>query len=86
MTPDQYRHRWGLGADYPMVAPNYAKPFIAGQADRARHQEPLRSSVAAAGRVAHADWTAPTLIGYAHAELAAPALAGVACRGYGRRT
>jgi predicted transcriptional regulator len=24
MTPDEYRHRWGLGADYPMVAPNYA--------------------------------------------------------------
>lgn len=25
MTPDQYRERWGLGGDYPMVAPNYAK-------------------------------------------------------------
>jgi predicted transcriptional regulator len=25
MTPDQYRERWGLAADYPMVAPNYAK-------------------------------------------------------------
>ena len=25
MTPEQYRERWGLGADYPMVAPNYAK-------------------------------------------------------------
>lgn len=25
MTPDQYRDRWGLPADYPMVAPNYAK-------------------------------------------------------------
>ncbi len=24
MTPDQYRMKWGLGADYPMVAPNYA--------------------------------------------------------------
>src|SRR5215471_11018854 len=24
MTPDEYRHRWGLPADYPMVAPNYA--------------------------------------------------------------
>ena len=24
MTPDDYRKRWGLGADYPMVAPNYA--------------------------------------------------------------
>lgn len=25
MTPDDYRQRWGLPADYPMVAPNYAE-------------------------------------------------------------
>jgi len=25
MTPEQYRERWGLPHDYPMVAPNYAK-------------------------------------------------------------
>ncbi len=25
MTPDEYRERWGLPPDYPMVAPNYAK-------------------------------------------------------------
>ena len=24
MTPEQYRERWGLGPEYPMVAPNYA--------------------------------------------------------------
>ena len=24
-TPEQYRERWGLPADYPMVAPNYAR-------------------------------------------------------------
>ncbi|MDR7035326.1 putative transcriptional regulator [Methylobacterium sp. BE186] len=24
MTPDQYRQKWNLPADYPMVAPNYA--------------------------------------------------------------
>jgi len=24
MTPGQYRERWGLAPDYPMVAPNYA--------------------------------------------------------------
>jgi predicted transcriptional regulator len=24
MTPDQYRSKWGLAADYPMVASNYA--------------------------------------------------------------
>jgi predicted transcriptional regulator len=25
MTPDEYRERWGLAPDYPMVAPNYAR-------------------------------------------------------------
>ncbi len=25
MTPEQYRERWGLTPDYPMVSPNYAK-------------------------------------------------------------
>jgi predicted transcriptional regulator len=25
MTPEQYRAKWNLPADYPMVAPNYAK-------------------------------------------------------------
>jgi len=25
MTPEQYRERWGLPPDYPMVAPNYAR-------------------------------------------------------------
>ncbi len=25
MTPDDYREKWGLPSDYPMVAPNYAK-------------------------------------------------------------
>jgi predicted transcriptional regulator len=25
MTPEEYRQRWGLPHDYPMVAPNYAK-------------------------------------------------------------
>ena len=24
MTPEQYREKWGLSSDYPMVAPNYA--------------------------------------------------------------
>jgi predicted transcriptional regulator len=24
LTPDEYRERWGLSPDYPMVAPNYA--------------------------------------------------------------
>ena len=25
MTPNEYRQKWGLSADYPMVAPNYAE-------------------------------------------------------------
>lgn len=25
LTPQQYREKWGLPADYPMVAPNYAE-------------------------------------------------------------
>ncbi len=25
MSPEQYREKWGLAADYPMVAPNYAE-------------------------------------------------------------
>ena len=25
MTPEEYRQRWNLPADYPMVAPNYAE-------------------------------------------------------------
>ena len=25
LTPDEYRARWGLGPDYPMVAPDYAE-------------------------------------------------------------
>ena len=25
LSPDEYRTKWGLPSDYPMVAPNYAK-------------------------------------------------------------
>ena len=25
LTPEEYRTKWGLPADYPMIAPNYAK-------------------------------------------------------------
>jgi predicted transcriptional regulator len=25
LSPDEYRERWGLGPDYPMVAPSYAQ-------------------------------------------------------------
>ena len=43
MTPEQYREKWGLPPDYPMVAPNYAvarsqlaKKMGLGQAQRTR--------------------------------------------------
>ena len=45
MTPEQYREKWGLPPDYPMVAPNYAaarsqlaKQMGLGQ-QRRRHRE-----------------------------------------------
>ena len=25
LSPDEYRAKWGLSTDYPMVAPNYAQ-------------------------------------------------------------
>ena len=44
MTPDQYRAKWNLPVDYPMVAPNYAasrsqlaKQMGLGQQARRRH-------------------------------------------------
>ncbi len=40
LSPEQYRARWGLPADYPMVAPNYAR----ARADLAR-QMGLQESV-----------------------------------------
>lgn len=46
MTPEQYRAKWGLPADYPMVAPNYAearralaKEIGLGTAKTARRQK-----------------------------------------------
>jgi predicted transcriptional regulator len=43
LTPETYRERWGLKADYPMIAPNYsarrselAKSFGFGQSGRRR--------------------------------------------------
>ena len=41
MTPGQYRQKWGLPADYPMVAPNYAshRSSLAKQAGFGRKPE-----------------------------------------------
>jgi predicted transcriptional regulator len=54
MTPDQYREKWGLNADYPMVAPNYsaqrsqlAKELGLGQMRRkAKTETPARPAQA----------------------------------------
>src|SRR5271167_2512747 len=45
LTPDEYRARWGLSPDYPMVAPNYATQRSAlakqiGLGSRARDGRP----------------------------------------------
>ena len=53
MTPDEYRQKWGLPADYPMVAPNYAaarselaKKIGLGR-KRAKKRSPSRSKAKA---------------------------------------
>ncbi len=46
MTPEEYRERWGLSADYPMVAPNYAK-----QRSRLAKEIGLGTTGRGAGRV-----------------------------------
>jgi predicted transcriptional regulator len=40
MTPDEYRAKWDLPPDYPMVAPNYAKvrSDLAKQSGLGRHK------------------------------------------------
>lgn len=42
LTPDEYRARWGLPADYPMVAPDYAdaRSRLAKQAGLGRTRTP----------------------------------------------
>ena len=43
MTPEQYRAKWGLPVDYPMVAPNYSA-FRAEQAKNNTFGRPARTS------------------------------------------
>lgn len=49
MTPDQYRTKWGLRSDYPMVAPNYSmtrsKLALACGLGRGRGAEPATALV-----------------------------------------
>lgn len=48
MSPDDYRKKWGLPADYPMVAPNYARRRAVmardlGLGQGRRHAVPVQS-------------------------------------------
>lgn len=50
MTPEQYRARWGLSADYPMVAPAYAeaRSALAKKIGLGKqHRKPVPGSAAA---------------------------------------
>ena len=46
MTPDEYRAKWGLPADYPMVAPNYAlaRSTLAKELGLGRRQEAVETA------------------------------------------
>jgi predicted transcriptional regulator len=53
MTPDQYRTKWNLPSDYPMVAPNYAatrsalaKTMGLGRKDDGEANEPIEQKPA----------------------------------------
>uniref|UniRef100_UPI001954612F MucR family transcriptional regulator n=1 Tax=Klebsiella aerogenes TaxID=548 RepID=UPI001954612F len=55
LSPDQYRAKWGLPSDYPMVAPNYAAARSAlakssglGQQRRKVASAPVKAPKAAA--------------------------------------
>ncbi len=47
LTPDAYRAKWGLPADYPMVAPNYAasRSLLAKSIGLGRKAAPVKAPV-----------------------------------------
>ena len=51
LTPDEYRQRWGLPADYPMVAPAYAEQRSSwpSRSGSAASRRPQRAGSARAG-------------------------------------
>ncbi len=60
MTPQDYRAKWGLKLDYPMVAPNYAQKrqelrrrlaWAASRASARRHLSPRPSALAQSQRL-----------------------------------
>lgn len=46
MTPDEYRAKWGLASDYPMVAPNYSatRSALAKSTGLGRHAKLARGA------------------------------------------
>src|SRR3954447_15040188 len=58
LPPDQYRAKWGLAADYPMVAPNYAaarsqlakQMGLGARRKRTVEAEPVQAATRAKGR------------------------------------
>ena len=54
MTPDEYRRRWGLKDDYPLVAPSYAarRSALAKKIGLGRKPEPQKPAKAARKRPA----------------------------------
>lgn len=48
MTPDEYRAKWGLAKDYPMVAPNYsaARSALAKSLGLGRKVAPVKKPTA----------------------------------------
>jgi predicted transcriptional regulator len=51
MTPDQYRAKWNLPSDYPMVAPNYAaqRSALAKNSGFGLREKPIAAVPASAG-------------------------------------
>ncbi|MBZ9982545.1 MULTISPECIES: MucR family transcriptional regulator [unclassified Mesorhizobium] len=54
MTPDEYRAKWKLPADYPMVAPNYAEQRSALAKASGLGRKPIAPKKAPAKRTAKA--------------------------------
>src|SRR5215203_705038 len=58
LTPDQYRAKWGLAHDYPMVAPNYAaarselakQMGLGARRRKTAEAEPVQAAAPARGR------------------------------------
>lgn len=52
LTPDAYRQKWGLAADYPMVAPNYSasRSALAKSAGLGRKPAPVEAEPARPSR------------------------------------